>query len=77
MEAAAQQLGVRPDGLAAPPLPGMIAHVWDWFCELARCPGGIGYAEIKSWSELTGVRPSAFEVECLMQMGTAYSNPQE
>lgn len=69
-------MGVRPDGLDPPgPLPGAIAHVWTWFCELSRCPDGVGYADIQAWSALTGARPSAFEVECLMQLSAIYSNP--
>ena len=68
-------MGVMPDGLECPPLPAAAAHIWGWFCELSRCPGGIGYVEIAAWAQLTGTRPSQFEVECLMRLSAAMSNP--
>lgn len=67
--------------LEGPPLPDMLAHVWQWFLALhrarseARC--GIAWTEIAAWCQLAQVRPTPFELQCLMALDAVATRPAE
>lgn len=67
-----------PDELDGPDCPECAAHVWGWFCEVARrrTNSGFGlnpvsYGELTDWARLTCTRPSAMEVEWIMALDDA------
>lgn len=52
-----------------------------WFADLSAARGSngfsadpISYAEMQAWSELSGIRPTPFEVECLRELDVAFLN---
>jgi len=56
-------------------LPSEVAHIWEWFCELAaaRTSGGmalnpITYPDIEAWARLTDSRPTPWEVSLLRRI---------
>ena len=59
--------------------PEALFHCWYWFLELnrTRTSNGFGqnpisYAEVVSWSQLTGVDPEPLEVQAVMSLDAAY-----
>jgi hypothetical protein len=64
-------------------LPDEVRHIWDWFTQLSRTRSSngfgqnpISYAEIKAWSELTGVEPQPDEVFAVMTLDSVYLGVQ-
>lgn len=67
----------RP-GAALPDLPGCVAHVWAWFCELsaARTSNGWGanpitFPEIDAWARLTRSEPTPWEIGLIRRIDAA------
>lgn len=59
--------------------PEALVHCWYWFLELnrTRTSNGFGqnpisYAEVASWSQLTGVVPEPLEVQAMMMLDANY-----
>ncbi|MAO65046.1 MAG: hypothetical protein CL666_08600 [Balneola sp.] len=73
LTAIAEQTGDYSE-IEGKPFPGIVAHVWEWFLDLSagRGQGGISYTEIKSWMELTGNRPTPFEIRLIKRIDIAY-----
>lgn len=52
-------------------MPGLCAHLWRWFQELAATrqsgfgANPISFSEIDAWARLTRTRPAAWEVRAL------------
>jgi hypothetical protein len=75
LEIAAESTGAVPQRLREHgTLPLGYEHLWQWFGQLSRTRsvglsvGPISYTEVAAWSDLTGNRPTPFEVELLMDM---------
>ena len=74
-----------PEKLAkAPRLPDAVKHVWEWFKDLsdARSSNGfgsnpIGYSGIKDWSEMTGEKPTPWEVKLLIKLDKVFRIHQQ
>ncbi len=67
--------------LEGPPVPQCLEYLLTWFSDLsaARSSNGfsanpISYTEMQAWAELTGIRPTPFEVECLRALDRALLN---
>jgi hypothetical protein len=79
LRAAWKSTGRKPAELDGPALPAPLAHAWDWYQELdaARSgsgfgPNPVGYVELQAWAQLTGTRPSLFELECLRALDETF-----
>ncbi|NTX58150.1 hypothetical protein [Myxococcus sp. CA039A] len=76
----ARATGEIPKALVCPhELPAPLAHVWEWFCQLAgaRSAGAfslapISYQDIDAWARLTGHRPTPAEVGLLRQLDDVF-----
>ena len=62
-----------------PAIPTPLEHVWAWFQDLNRGRGGNGFganplswADIKAWMDLTGARPSPWEISLLKNLDLIY-----
>ena len=59
------------------PIPEAAAHVWGWFHELSGTRQNgmsinpINHQEIKAWSELTGIKPAAWELSAIRGIDAA------
>ena len=67
-----------PEGLSDFECPEATEHLWCWFLEISRRRSGggfganpISYAEVEAWARLTHTRPSALEVEWIMDLDDA------
>lgn len=79
LESAWRQSGIKPNALDQVDLPESTRHIWDYFIELcgARGSNGFGvnpisYAEIKSWSDLTGIITTPTEVAAIKQLDAIF-----
>lgn len=79
LEHVAETTGHRPAELDGPELPPACAHVWTWYVALDRARGSngfavnpIGWCDVQAWAELTGNRPTPWEVESIMALDLAY-----
>lgn len=59
--------------------PESLWVVWEWFLELSRCRGSNGWSllpiafhDIWAWTQLTGLRPTRFQLEALSQVDRAF-----
>lgn len=76
MASAARQLGRAPKSLLGGPVcPEAMVGVWHWFLELHGARGAaafganpLGWTEIDAWARLTGIRPTRFELDCLLAL---------
>lgn len=75
---AAKKQGADPAELRDLVAPEGVEHVWQWFLALHRGrasgfgPSGLSHAEIEAWSRLYGLRPSPFELDCLVALDGAF-----
>lgn len=74
LESYARQSGRWPRQLDPPDVPFGAEHLWDWFWQII---GGKGAEEgfwvcLRAWSEMSGVRPSMWEVGILRRMHAEY-----
>ncbi|MFO0271361.1 MAG: hypothetical protein ACK53W_12605 [Gemmatimonadota bacterium] len=83
LEQVERQTGDRPPELDMPPIPDCIAHVWEWWVDIASSRGSTGfgpaaitYSEIAAWAALTGADPTPFEVQALRAIERAYLDVQ-
>jgi hypothetical protein len=58
----------------SPKVPPGGAHLWEWFWEIV---GGRGPEEgfwvcLRAWSEMTGIKPSMWEVDVLRKLNSEY-----
>ncbi|EAQ9998801.1 hypothetical protein R5S71_004705 [Salmonella enterica] len=67
--------GITPDILVnAPALPAGAEYLWEWFITLTRGSAGeVTYSEIKAWSELTGIIPTADEVGVIIDLAVIFA----
>jgi len=56
-----------------------LVYVWEWYVALANARGDsgggpqpLGWRDLDAWSNLTGARPSPFELQCLMELDVAW-----
>jgi hypothetical protein len=52
---------------------GPLAYIWDWICEIGLGTS-ITWAEIKAWSDITGIEPTKNEAFALVQLSNAWLN---
>lgn len=71
--------GRKPKKLEEPYFPGIVAHVWDWFCELnkARPSAGFGvsaitYPDIFAWAQLSCNVPTPWEVSLIKKLDSLF-----
>lgn len=62
-----------------PVFPECAAHVWSWFCDIARCRTSNGYSlnpvtwgELESWKAARKIQPKAWEVEAIFTIDAVY-----
>lgn len=60
--------GVPVSQWGVPPLPGALAHVWHWYCDLSRGRGQEGvitWPAIEAYCRLMRLAPTPFELRAL------------
>lgn len=75
LEAAAPRSAAAREVLEGPPLPADLAYLWAWFCDLAagtEAEVPISYTELTHWIELTGARPSAWDIGTIRAIDAAW-----
>lgn len=75
----ATQGKVRPPELDPPECPHELLHLWEWFADLSGArphtgfgPGPLPFSEIQAWANLTGHRPTPWEVGVLKRLDGVY-----
>jgi len=63
----------------APPIPKSLTYLWGFFLELSRQRGSNGfgpsplaYTDIYSWTKLTKIRLSGWEIDLILKLDSAY-----
>ena len=76
---AAKRSGLKVKELEYEPLDPICEEWWEWFCELnsGRQSNGmganvLGWGEIKAWAELTGNKPTPFDIEVIKRVDIAF-----
>jgi hypothetical protein len=74
-----QQTGITPRELEVPEIPPIIEYIWEVFIEVSSGrsaglsgPSPISHQEIHSWSILTGITLTSFEVNLLKKIDSIY-----
>jgi len=59
---------------ASPVVPSMAEHLWEWFWDVISGKGGEEgfWMSLKAWSEMTGTKPTVWEVGVLQQLHGEY-----
>lgn len=70
--------------LEPPPFPETLRYLWDWARELHGRSGlgtagvaPLSYTTVVHWSELTGNKPTHYEVDALMELDAILCTPPE
>jgi hypothetical protein len=70
--------GITPQELTTVEVSHIIMYLWEWFLDLnsTRQSGmgmnAISYSEICAWCELTGNRPSPYEIRVIKLLDRVY-----
>lgn len=56
------------------PDKGGLSYLYDWLTQIGIGSDPIGWAELKAWSDLTGIVPTPDEATAVIQLSRAWSN---